>query len=113
MIWLGYDPAAARHALKEAAGILAGVDAAALKKEIRGEQRAEKPRPSRRLMAYLVDSDWLIDYLAGAPDALQLLERLSDAGLAISVITYMEAYQGRAAKLSTPTTPLRDSTPCS
>jgi predicted nucleic acid-binding protein len=45
-------------------------------------------------MAYLVDSDWLIDYLEGAPDALRLLQRLADSGLAISIITYMEAYQG-------------------
>jgi predicted nucleic acid-binding protein len=45
-------------------------------------------------MAYLVDSDWLIDYLAGEPPAVRLLERLADSGLAISIITYMEAYQG-------------------
>jgi tRNA(fMet)-specific endonuclease VapC len=45
-------------------------------------------------MAYLVDSDWLIDYLVGDPRAAALLERLADSGLAISIITYMEAYQG-------------------
>jgi predicted nucleic acid-binding protein len=45
-------------------------------------------------MAYLVDSDWLIDFLAGEPPAVRLLERLADTGLAISIITYMEAYQG-------------------
>jgi predicted nucleic acid-binding protein len=45
-------------------------------------------------MAYLVDSDWLIDYLEGDPPAVRLLERLADSGLAISIITYMEAYQG-------------------
>lgn len=45
-------------------------------------------------MAYLIDSDWLIDYLAGEPPAIRLLERLADSGLAISIITYMEAYQG-------------------
>jgi tRNA(fMet)-specific endonuclease VapC len=45
-------------------------------------------------MAYLVDSDWLIDYLAGETRAALLLERLANSGLAISVITYMEAYQG-------------------
>ena len=45
-------------------------------------------------MAYLVDSDWLIDYLEGTPEALRLLEEIAEPGLAISIITYMEAYQG-------------------
>lgn len=45
-------------------------------------------------MPYLVDSDWLIDYLAGEPPAVRILERLADSGLAISIISYMEAYQG-------------------
>ncbi len=45
-------------------------------------------------MAYLVDSDWLIDYLADAPVARSFLEGLTDSGIAISVITYMEAYEG-------------------
>ena len=45
-------------------------------------------------MAYLVDSDWVIDYLAGVPDALELLDRLADERIAISIVTYMEVYQG-------------------
>lgn len=45
-------------------------------------------------MPYLVDSDWVIDYLAGVPEALDLLERLAGNGIAISIITYMEVYQG-------------------
>ena len=45
-------------------------------------------------MAYLIDSDWLIDHLADIPEANDLLEDLADEGIAISVITYMEAYQG-------------------
>ncbi|HEV8574100.1 MAG TPA: type II toxin-antitoxin system VapC family toxin [Dehalococcoidia bacterium] len=45
-------------------------------------------------MPYLVDTDWLIDYLEGSPPAVRLLERLADSGLAISIVTYMEAYQG-------------------
>ena len=45
-------------------------------------------------MAYLVDSDWVIDYLAGDSDALALLDRLADDRIAISVVTYMEVYQG-------------------
>jgi excisionase family DNA binding protein len=42
-LWLDYDRGAVKHALREAAGILAGVDTAALKKEIR-ESRDQKNR---------------------------------------------------------------------
>lgn len=45
-------------------------------------------------MPYLVDTDWTIDYLAGFPEALELLDRLAEEGIAISVVTYMEVYQG-------------------
>ena len=45
-------------------------------------------------MPYLIDSDWVIDLLANVPEALQLLDRLAQDGIAISIITYMEAYQG-------------------
>lgn len=45
-------------------------------------------------MAYLIDSDWVIDHLTGIPDASELLLRLAPAGIAISIITYMEVYQG-------------------
>ena len=45
-------------------------------------------------MAYLIDSDWVIDYLAGVPEALELLDRLADERIAISIVTYMEVYQG-------------------
>ena len=45
-------------------------------------------------MAYLLDSDWVIDLLADEPDAMALLSRLAPAGIGMSVITYMEAYQG-------------------
>ncbi len=45
-------------------------------------------------MAYLIDSDWLIDYLANLPEAQQLLGRLFDSGIAVSVISYMEVYEG-------------------
>ena len=45
-------------------------------------------------MPYLVDSDWVIDHLANVPEAIQLLDRLAQDGLAISIITYMEAFQG-------------------
>jgi predicted nucleic acid-binding protein len=45
-------------------------------------------------MPYLVDSDILIDQREGQPSALALLGRLAPEGLAISIITYMEVYQG-------------------
>jgi tRNA(fMet)-specific endonuclease VapC len=43
---------------------------------------------------YLIDSDWIIDHLAGGPDAVALLQRLADDGFAISLITYVEVYEG-------------------
>ena len=43
---------------------------------------------------YLLDSDWLIDYLGGLPDAAELVGPLADVGLAFSVVTYMEAFEG-------------------
>ena len=42
-LWLDYDPVAAKEALRQAVGILAGVDTAALKKEIR-ESRDQNSR---------------------------------------------------------------------
>ncbi|MHB8620468.1 MAG: type II toxin-antitoxin system VapC family toxin [Chloroflexota bacterium] len=45
-------------------------------------------------MSYLVDSDWMIDALAGVQPALQLLEQLSEDGLAISIITVGEILEG-------------------
>jgi predicted nucleic acid-binding protein len=45
-------------------------------------------------MAYLIDSDWLVDLLADVPEALDLLQHLADEGVATSIISYMEVYQG-------------------
>ncbi len=45
-------------------------------------------------MAYLIDTDRLIDHLADDPSALQLLTRLADQGIAMSAVSYMELYQG-------------------
>jgi len=42
-MWVDYDPVAAKEALRQAAGILAGVDTTALKKEIR-ESREQDSR---------------------------------------------------------------------
>ena len=45
-------------------------------------------------MHYHIDSDWSIDYLDGLSSAVQLLQPLMADGIAISVITYIEIYQG-------------------
>jgi predicted nucleic acid-binding protein len=45
-------------------------------------------------MPYLIDSDWIIDVLAGIPDAVAVVEQLARDGIAVSIITYMEVYQG-------------------
>ena len=45
-------------------------------------------------MPYLIDSDWVIDFLAQESDAVQLIEQLAQEGIAISIVTYMEVYQG-------------------
>jgi tRNA(fMet)-specific endonuclease VapC len=45
-------------------------------------------------MTYLVDSDWVADYLKGRPIAVQLLDSLVAAGLAISIVTYAEIFEG-------------------
>ena len=45
-------------------------------------------------MPYLIDTDLVIDHLANIPQANHLLEQLAPEGIAISIITYMEAYQG-------------------
>jgi predicted nucleic acid-binding protein len=44
-------------------------------------------------MPYLIDSHVVIDHLADVPEASQLLSRLAADGIAMSIITYMEAFQ--------------------
>ncbi|MGH2559725.1 MAG: type II toxin-antitoxin system VapC family toxin [Thermomicrobiales bacterium] len=43
---------------------------------------------------YLVDTNWVIDALHAEPVAVQTLADLTDDGLAISLITYAELYEG-------------------
>lgn len=45
-------------------------------------------------MSYLVDTDWMVEYLKGRSPVTQLLEELAHQGLAISLITYGELYEG-------------------
>ena len=45
-------------------------------------------------MSYLVDSDWLIDAFLGVPAAVNMLARLRGEGLAVSIISYGEIFEG-------------------
>lgn len=45
-------------------------------------------------MPYLLDSDWTIDLLADDPEALALIGRLAPAGIATSIVTYLEVFDG-------------------
>jgi predicted nucleic acid-binding protein len=45
-------------------------------------------------VAYLLDSNLVIPYLANDPATVPLVERLAPEGIAISIITYLEVYQG-------------------
>jgi predicted nucleic acid-binding protein len=45
-------------------------------------------------MPYLVDSNLVIDHLGNVPDASQLIDQLVAEGVVISIVTYMEAFQG-------------------
>lgn len=53
-------------------------------------------------MRYLVDTDIVIDHLENVPETVTLLDRLASNGLAMSMITYMEAFQGVARRGPTP-----------
>jgi tRNA(fMet)-specific endonuclease VapC len=45
-------------------------------------------------MAYLLDSDIVIDHLVDDPEAVRLVARLAPSGLSMSAVSYMEAFQG-------------------
>jgi len=45
-------------------------------------------------MIYLVDTHWVASALNGRPDATTLLRTLAPAGIAISLITFGEIYEG-------------------
>ncbi len=43
---------------------------------------------------YLVDTDWIVDYLKGRDKAVKTLQKLFDGGLYISMISVAEIYEG-------------------
>ncbi len=45
---------------------------------------------------YLLDTDWVVDILTGQEQAIDTMLELVPAGLAISIITYGELYEGAA-----------------
>ena len=45
-------------------------------------------------MSYQVDSDWLIDALIGRSAAVRSLDDLSSAGVAVSIVSYGEIFEG-------------------
>lgn len=45
-------------------------------------------------MTYLIDSDWIIDWLKGRPNAHALIARLTDDPLTVSAVAYGEVYEG-------------------
>src|SRR6266566_8126587 len=45
-------------------------------------------------MKYLVDSDYVADFLKGRPTATHLLNILFEDGIAISIISFAEVYEG-------------------
>jgi tRNA(fMet)-specific endonuclease VapC len=49
---------------------------------------------------HLLDTDWLIDYLTGDLAARTLIASLLPDGVAISVVTYMEIFEGIEASPS-------------
>lgn len=45
-------------------------------------------------IAYLIDTDWIIHYLNGQADVVEKLAELKPEGLAISIISVAELYEG-------------------
>ncbi len=55
-------------------------------------------------MTYLIDTDWVADHLANRPVATRLLASLIGDGIAISLVTYGEIYEGILYSLRHPQT---------
>jgi predicted nucleic acid-binding protein len=45
---------------------------------------------------FLLDTDWIVDILNGQEKAIHIVLELAPAGLAVSIITYGELYEGAA-----------------
>lgn len=47
-------------------------------------------------MKYLIDTDWVIDYLDGDEDVVRRVKRLLPSGIGMSVVSLAELYEGIA-----------------
>lgn len=45
-------------------------------------------------MTYLIDTDWVVDFLSGQETAHDLIARLIPDGIAISIVTFIEVFEG-------------------
>ena len=45
-------------------------------------------------ISYLVDTDWIIHYLSGVESIVEKLQALQKEGLAVSIISLAELYEG-------------------
>jgi tRNA(fMet)-specific endonuclease VapC len=45
-------------------------------------------------VSYLIDTDWLIDARAGVPAAVRTIDELRDRGIAVSIVTHGELFEG-------------------
>jgi len=45
-------------------------------------------------MRYLVDSDWIVDCLHGEESAIQTISQLAPEGVAVSIVSVAEIYEG-------------------
>jgi len=45
---------------------------------------------------YLIDTDWMADFLNGRESATHLIASLANEGIGISIVTYAELYEGIA-----------------
>jgi predicted nucleic acid-binding protein len=45
-------------------------------------------------LKYLVDTDWIINFLRGHQQTVDLLSHLYEEGVAISIISFSEVYEG-------------------
>jgi tRNA(fMet)-specific endonuclease VapC len=43
---------------------------------------------------YLIDTDWVAEYLKAIPEAVQTLQHLALSGIAVSLVTYGEIFEG-------------------
>lgn len=46
------------------------------------------------MISYLIDTDWIIDFLKGKEEIFNELSCLIDEGIAISIISLAELYEG-------------------